>query len=137
MRRTHSFSDWSHNDTRTTSTVLIHKVDVEYNVHGHLTLVKCVHCALCYFCSHQKVAGFKVQCVCNNFFILEKITTETFRESTYQGNWKPLQNSNFQIFLPDQVEHVEQDCAAHNDQTAMQLHHPWKTKKLQKTGLYY
>jgi len=45
-RRTHSFTDWSHNDTRTIRTELIHKVDVEYNVHGHLTLVKCV-CAVC------------------------------------------------------------------------------------------
>jgi len=48
-------------------------------------------------------------------FIFGKTATETFRASTHQGNWKPLQNSNFQIFLPNQVEHVEQDCAAHND----------------------
>jgi len=50
MRHFHIFSDWSHNDTRTISTELICKVDVEYNLHGHLTLVQC-DCvsALCYF----------------------------------------------------------------------------------------
>jgi hypothetical protein len=69
--------------------------------------------------------------------IFGKTATETFRASTHQGNWKLLQNSNFQIFLPDKVEHVEQDCAAHNDQNSMPLHYSWKTKQLQKTGLYY
>jgi len=46
MRCTHSFSDWSHNDTRTISTELTRKVDVKYNLHGHLTLVQC-DCVLC------------------------------------------------------------------------------------------
>jgi hypothetical protein len=56
--------DWTHAETRTISTEIIHKVEVEYNLHGHLTLVQC-DCVLCplLFLLIQKVTDFRALCV--------------------------------------------------------------------------
>ena len=57
--------------------------------------------------------------------------TQKYSASAHKGNWKLQCNSDFQEFLPDQVEHMGLDYDAHTEQTAMQLpSHSWKTKKL-------
>jgi len=45
--------------------------------------------------------------------------TTAYRASAHQVNWKQQHNCIFQELLPDQVEHMELECAVHTEKTAM------------------